>query len=89
MENGIMTDFLEQHGSEVNNMIFTEFNMDDAKVIWREEGLEEGLEKGREETKEYTAVRMLHGGMEPDLVAKYTDLPLEKTLRLSEGITQH
>jgi hypothetical protein len=59
MENGIMTDFLEQHGSEVNNMIFTEFNMDDAKVIWREEGREEDLE----ENKEYTAVRMLQRGM--------------------------
>jgi hypothetical protein len=27
MENGIMTDFLEQHGSEANSKVFSEFNM--------------------------------------------------------------
>ncbi|MDR0424225.1 MAG: hypothetical protein LBH39_02005 [Clostridiales Family XIII bacterium] len=93
MENGIMTDFLEQHGSEVNNMIFTEFNMDDAKAIWREEGFEEGFEEGWAEGwaegLESIATHLLPKGMEPELVAKYTDLSIEKVQCLSEGMTQH
>jgi flagellar biosynthesis/type III secretory pathway protein FliH len=30
-------------------MLFTEWNLDDALAVEREEGLEEGLEKGRQE----------------------------------------
>ena len=39
-------DFLKEHGSEVVNMLFTEFNMDDALRVRGEECFEEGLEKG-------------------------------------------
>ena len=39
---GIMVDFIEEHGSEVQNMIFTEFNLEDAKQVWREEAKAEG-----------------------------------------------
>ncbi|MDR1894225.1 MAG: hypothetical protein LBQ61_05980, partial [Spirochaetales bacterium] len=35
--------------SEVKNMLLEEWNIDDAKEVWYEEGLEDGLEKGREE----------------------------------------
>jgi flagellar biosynthesis/type III secretory pathway protein FliH len=34
------------------NMILTEWNIDDAKAIWREEGREEGWEEGREKGRE-------------------------------------
>jgi SOS response regulatory protein OraA/RecX len=30
-------------------MLLEEWNIDDAKEVWYEEGLEDGLEKGREE----------------------------------------
>ncbi|MDR1320090.1 MAG: hypothetical protein LBK56_01515 [Gracilibacteraceae bacterium] len=33
-------------------MLFTEFNLSDAKRIWREEGVEEGIEKGIEKGME-------------------------------------
>jgi len=29
-------------------MLFTEFNLEDAKEVWYEEGLEEGIGKGRQ-----------------------------------------
>ena len=45
---GILREFLETHGTEVMNMLFTEFNMDDALAISREEGIEEGIERGVE-----------------------------------------
>jgi hypothetical protein len=41
---GILADFLEEHGSEVMNMLLEEWNLDEAKEVWREEGREEGFE---------------------------------------------
>jgi len=56
IENNILKKFLEEHSSEAFNMIFTEWNWDDALEVAREEGREdgreEGLEKGREEGAE-------------------------------------
>jgi predicted transposase/invertase (TIGR01784 family) len=46
IENSIMREFLKKHGSEVHNMLFTEFNIDDAKLIWQEEAREDGVEEG-------------------------------------------
>jgi len=48
----ILNEFLEIHGSEVLNMILTEWNTEDAIAFAREEGREEGIEEGREEARE-------------------------------------
>ncbi len=52
---GIMNDFLTEHGSEAINMLFTEFNMEDALAVrgeeMYEEGLEDGLKRGIEQGK--------------------------------------
>jgi len=53
IDNDILKTFLETHSSEVFNMLLTEWDTEEAKVVWREEGFEDGLEeglvKGREE----------------------------------------
>jgi hypothetical protein len=49
IQNGVLKDFLEEHSSEVLNMLFTEWNWDDALAVRYEEGREEGWGKGREE----------------------------------------
>ena len=49
IEQGILSAFLAEHGSEVNNMLMTEFNIDIAKEVWQEEAREDGREEGREE----------------------------------------
>ena len=46
IENNILRKFLETHSSEAFNMIFTEWNWDDALEVAREEGREDGLEEG-------------------------------------------
>jgi len=51
-DHDILKEFLEKNASEVINMLLTEWNWDDAKQVWYEEGMEEGLEKGREEGRE-------------------------------------
>ena len=45
-KNGVMTEFMREHGSEVSNMLFTQFNMEDALRVNYEEGFEEGEKKG-------------------------------------------
>jgi len=44
----ILVSFLERHSSEVENMIFGEWNMDEALAVAREESLEDGIDIGRE-----------------------------------------
>jgi hypothetical protein len=40
----VLKDFLEKHGSEVHNMVFGEWNWDDAKRVWQREAREELFE---------------------------------------------
>jgi hypothetical protein len=47
--NNILKGFFEKNGSEVINMLYGEWKLEEALVVEREEGLEEGLEKGRVE----------------------------------------
>lgn len=42
IEKDILKEFLRQNGSEVINMLYTEFNLEDAKLVWKQEGFEEG-----------------------------------------------
>ena len=60
IRNNIMKEFLELHGSEVSNMLLSEWNMDEALEVTQEEafadgfagGLERGLEQGLEQGME-------------------------------------
>jgi hypothetical protein len=64
MENHILQGFLTQHASEVLNMLTTEFKLEDAQEVWREEGLEEGLERGLEKGREEGREEGLEKGLE-------------------------
>ena len=44
-DHDILSTFLEQHSTEVFNMLITEWDTEKAKEVWYEEGLEEGQEK--------------------------------------------
>ncbi len=45
-KHAILKEYLRKHGSEVLNMLLEEWNMEDAKKVWREEAREEGREEG-------------------------------------------
>jgi hypothetical protein len=45
---GIIKEFIKTFAPEAENMIFTEWDIDVAKEVWREEAWEEGWEKGME-----------------------------------------
>ena len=43
---GIFSEFVREHGTEAVNMLYTQFNMDDALDVRYEEGVEDGYERG-------------------------------------------
>jgi predicted transposase YdaD len=51
------------------NMLMTEWNLDDAKEVWFEEGKEEGIEKGREEEREHL-LALLDEGLSVEEIKK-------------------
>ena len=46
IQHNIMREYLLEHGSEVENMLLTEWNNDDALAVWKEEWKERYLEEG-------------------------------------------
>ncbi|MDR0474977.1 MAG: hypothetical protein LBH43_15045, partial [Treponema sp.] len=85
LENDILKEFLGKNGTEVMNMLFTEWNMDDALAVrfeegievGREEGIEIGEEKGMEKGREKIARNALAKGLSPELICTITGLDLE------------
>jgi len=81
----ILKEFLEIHSTEVQNMLITEWNMDDALAVryaeGMEEGLEEGLERGMEEGMEKRdmaiAKNALAKGLSLELIHDLTGLDME------------
>jgi predicted transposase YdaD len=79
LDHNILRNFLEANGSEVINMLLTEWNMKDALAVRWEEGLEEGREEGREEDIK----RLLEYGMTPEQVAEALKIPLDAVISTS------
>ena len=75
-ENQILQPFLSDHASEVENMLTTEFVLEDAIAVWKEEGREEGREEGYEEgTAIIIQIVKLHSDKKSiDEIAKKLDL---------------
>jgi hypothetical protein len=76
---GILADFLKKHGSEVGNMLLTEWNWEDAlQVRW-----EEGMEKGMEKRDIVIAKNALSEGASPEFVRKITGLDIQTITQLA------
>ena len=68
----ILVSFLERHSSEVENMIFGEWNWDEAKRVWKEEAREDGIDIGRKKRDKEILALIKKG---------YTLADIEKHLR--------
>ena len=66
----ILSDFLEKYGSEVINMLNQEWDLDEYITVQRDDKAVD------------IAKSMLQGGENPEKVAKYTNLPLERVYQL-------
>jgi len=69
-EHGILSKFLKNHGSEVLNMLYEEFTVEEIADIRAKEAYEEG----REEEKIQIAKNMLSEGLSADFIQKITGL---------------
>jgi predicted transposase YdaD len=77
-EHDILKEFLEKHSTEVSNMLITEWNTEEAKEVWYEEGMEEGLEK--------TARNALVEGASVEFVQKITGLDVKTIKTIQTGL---
>jgi hypothetical protein len=69
IEENKIRNFLEEHGTEVINMLLTEWNTEEAKEVW--------LEEGREERNIEIARNALAKGYPPDLIHDITGLDID------------
>jgi predicted transposase/invertase (TIGR01784 family) len=88
IEHDKLKDFLEEHSSEVHNMLITaKYDPKEEMEAHREEaweyGLEEGLEQGREQGIMDTARNALAKGLSIETVQEITGLDLEVIERLA------
>ena len=77
-KHAILGEFLEIHGSEILNMLLTEWNWDDAKEVWQEEAREEG----RAESIRDIAINLLAKGSAPEFIQEITGLDIETISKL-------
>ena len=91
----ILRDYLERKGGEVLSILMTEYNYATDMAVLKEEayedglfaGLEQGLERGAYQTKLETARSLLSEGLDPQMVARCTSLPLETVLELGREVS--
>ena len=78
IDGDILSSFLTQHGSEVQNMLFTEFNIDIAKEVWQEEAREDA----RTERTIEMAQDLLALGIPVEAIQKASGLTREEIVKL-------
>jgi predicted transposase/invertase (TIGR01784 family) len=98
IKNGVMPEFIRKHSSEVNNMLFTEYNPAEARRVaidegfaqgseyghaqGLEQGIELGIEKGIEKGILDIARRMKRNGRSVESIAADTGLSVEQVENL-------
>ena len=73
----VMKEFLEKNSSEVINMLFTEFDMDTAIKIWKEEGKDEGKKE-----KQIEIAKNLLDVLDIETISKKTGLSITEIKKL-------
>ena len=85
IQHNIMREYLLEHGSEVENMLLTEWNNDDALAVWKEEWrerfLEEGEQKGKQENLRAN-ILALRDLLTPEVLAERLQVSLDEVLQI-------
>lgn len=78
-DKGILADYLRVHGSEVVNMLMSEYNYEQDIEVQREEAFEEGEKLGRKEgQKRFAALaeKLIEAGRSEDVIKAAQDFEL-------------
>ena len=84
IDKNIMYDFIKKHGSEVMNMLFTEFNIDRAKKVWQEEAREDGERRAEKRIEKRMARKLLQRGMTIEQIAEISELSVKEIQKLQK-----
>ena len=95
-EAGIFEEFVREHGTEAVNMLFTQFNMEDALEVRYEEGFEDGaqqgIQQGLAEGRTFMLVeqicRKLKNNKTAKTIADELDEPLESVKKICAAVEQ-
>ena len=82
IRNGILAEFLKEHGGRIVSILGTEFKISDAAKVWKEEGMEAGIVVGRETAQLEIARRMLSMNIAVQDVIKATGLSAAQIIQL-------
>jgi len=82
---GALADFMDEHKSEVESMLYTEFNINTAKKVWQEESFADGFSDGSNERAVEIAKNALEMGMQIDTIIKLTGLTREEVESLHKA----
>ena len=97
---GIFKEFVRKHGTEAVNMLFTQFNLEDAKKIWQEEayedgeeaGIQRGIEQGIRQGEKFTLLkqiqRKLQKGKTGEQIAEELEEPLENIMQICAAMEE-
>jgi predicted transposase YdaD len=78
----VLKEFLEQHRGEVVNMLFEEWNLDDAVAVAERDGVKKGMKEGKRQQAIEIAQRMKDLGKSIDEIIEITHLTVDDVLRL-------
>lgn len=79
IDKGILADYLRVHGSEVVNMLMSEYNYEQDIEVQREEAFEEGEKLGRKEGQKLFAAlveKLIEAGRSEDVIKAVQDFEL-------------
>ena len=82
INNDVMKQFLLDNEREVFNMLALQWNIDDAKKAWFQDGIDEGKIQNSEEI----AIKMLRKGKDVEEIQEFTDLPIQRIQELADSI---
>jgi hypothetical protein len=82
---GVLAEFLEQHSTEVLNMLTQEWNTQTYGEVRFSEGMQEGMELGAEQRSLDSARLMIAAKIPLEQIASFTLLPLDKLHELSKS----
>lgn len=90
---GIMSDFVREHGSEAVNMLFTQFNMEDALEANYEEGYEDGVQAGAKRGALQKLMQQVCNkiakGKTPDVIAEELEEDIEIVTKICTFVQEY
>ena len=86
INNDVMKQFLLENEKDVFNMLALQWNIDDAKKAWFEDGKDEGIGIGEMQKSEKIAIKMLRKGKDFEEIQELTDLSIQRIQELANSI---